>query len=186
VPLARPARATALLRGAWVGVDGDAAAEQAARALAALVGAHVLRIPAGERARYHAAAVFASNFPTVLAGIAESLLADAGVSGDEARGAVRELLRSAAANVAEGDTAAALTGPVARGDAVTVGRHVDALRAAGDEQALRVYLALTEAAVKMASAAGTSPPALAMLHALLRAAHSADASDAAQSPVSAA
>ena len=38
------------------------------------LGANVLYIPPGEKARYHAAAVFASNFPTVLMCLAEELL----------------------------------------------------------------------------------------------------------------
>lgn len=165
VPLAEPARAPALLRGAWIGVDGDDDAERAARALAALVGAHVLRIPAGQKARYHAAAVMASNFPTVLAAIGERLMTDAGIDEGEARAAVRHLLSSAAANVAAGDAGAALTGPVVRGDATTVAAHVAAL--AGDGPALRVYDALSRAALVLARETGTPPDALSAVERVL-------------------
>ncbi|MFL5574543.1 MAG: DUF2520 domain-containing protein [Gemmatimonadaceae bacterium] len=147
VPLADPSRAPALLRGAWVGVDGAPAAVEAARRLAAALGASVLEIPAGEKARYHAAAVFASNFPTVLAAIAARLMREAGVAATDGRDAVRALLAAAAANVASGDPLAALTGPVVRGDAVTVRRHLHAL--AADEDARAVYLALSRAALGM-------------------------------------
>jgi predicted short-subunit dehydrogenase-like oxidoreductase (DUF2520 family) len=147
VPLAEAAHAPELLRGAWVGVDGDAPAESAARALAACVGAHVLRIPAGEKARYHAAAVFASNFPTVLAAIAEHLMRQAGIDEAEAGPAVRHLLSSAAANLARGHTGAALTGPIVRGDAVTVRAHLDAL--ADDAIAREAYVALSRAAIAL-------------------------------------
>ena len=151
VPLADPARAPALLRGAWVGVDGDAAADAAARRLAARLGAHALGIPAGARARYHAAAVFASNFPVVLAAVAERLLARAGVGAAEARPAVRHLLSSAAANLAAGDDAAlALTGPVARGDVATVVRHLAAL--ADDAEADALYRTLARATLGLAPA----------------------------------
>jgi predicted short-subunit dehydrogenase-like oxidoreductase (DUF2520 family) len=153
VPLAAPEQAPALLRGAWVGTDGDPPAAAAAAALAARLGARTLAIPAGQRARYHAAAVFASNFPVVLAAVAERLLAEAGVDAAEARPAVRHLLSSAAANLAAGDDAAlALTGPVARGDAGTVRRHLAAL--ADDAEADALYRALARATLRLAAGAG--------------------------------
>jgi predicted short-subunit dehydrogenase-like oxidoreductase (DUF2520 family) len=147
VPLSDAARAPAMLRDAWIGVDGDAAARDAAVRLAGALGARTLVIPPGAKPRYHAAAVFASNFPVVLAAIAARLMSDAGVDAEPARGAVERLLALAAANVAGHDPAAALTGPVVRGDAVTVRRHLDAL--AGDQEALDAYLALSRAALGM-------------------------------------
>jgi predicted short-subunit dehydrogenase-like oxidoreductase (DUF2520 family) len=167
VPLARPELAPGLLRGAWVGIDGDAGAQAAASALAAIVGARVLHIPAGEKGRYHAAAVFASNFPTVLAAVAERLLASAGVPAGEAGPAVRHLLSSAAANLAGEDTALALTGPVVRGDVDTVGRHVRALAPTPDVLAL--YRALALEAVTLARTAGAPEEGLAGVAALLAA-----------------
>lgn len=158
LPLADPDRAPRLFRGGWVGVGGDARAEAVARALAARLGAHVLRIPDATRARYHAAAVFASNFPTVLAATAGRLLAESGVPEEEAWGAVRGLLAAASSNVAVHGPTAALTGPVVRGDADTVRRHVKAL---GDDRvALDAYRALTRAAVEMARAGHVDPAAL--------------------------
>jgi predicted short-subunit dehydrogenase-like oxidoreductase (DUF2520 family) len=156
VPLAAPERAPALLRGAWVGVDGDAPAVIAARALADRVGAHVLAIPTGRRARYHAAAVFASNFPVVLAAVAERLLTDAGVDAAAAGPAVRHLLASAAANLAAAaDAATALTGPVARGDATTVRRHLAAL--ADDAEAEALYRALARSTLRVVAGPTAAP-----------------------------
>ena len=152
VPLADPARAASLLRGGWVGIDGDPEARASARRLAATLGASVLEIPPGEKARYHAAAVFASNFPTVLAAIAERLMREAGVADAEGTAAVRALLAAAAANVASGDTRAALTGPVVRGDVLTVRRHLEAI--AGDREARDVYVALSRAALGIVGASG--------------------------------
>lgn len=152
VPLADPARAAALLRGGWIGIDGDPQARVAAHRLAAALGASVLEIPLGEKARYHAAAVFASNFPTVLAAIAERLMREAGIAEEEGTAAVRALLAAAAANVASGDTRAALTGPVVRGDVATVRRHLDAI--AGDREARDVYVAISRAALAMVSRGG--------------------------------
>lgn len=153
VPLADPGRAAELFRGAWVGIDGDDAARAASERLASALGAHTLRIPPGQKARYHAAAVLASNFPTVLATLAALLLADTGVPAPDAWDAVRRLMQGAVVNLDTDDPLAALTGPVARGDGNTVRRHLSSLREA--PELARVYLELSRAAVEMARARGT-------------------------------
>jgi predicted short-subunit dehydrogenase-like oxidoreductase (DUF2520 family) len=153
LPLADPSRAPTLFHGAWIGIDGDPAAMHAARALADRLGAHVLEIPRGAKARYHAAAVLASNFPVVLLALSEQLLTTSGVEGGMARAALRPLFLAAADNAASArDAAAALTGPIVRGDAGTVRAHLEALR--GDPEMLEVYLALARAAVDVAGTAG--------------------------------
>ncbi len=151
VPLAVPELGADRLRGAWVGIGGDARAVEVGHSLARIVGAHPLRIPDGSeaRARYHAAAVFASNFPVVLAAVAERLFRDAGVERDGALGAVRHLLASAAANVElAASPEGALTGPVARGDVATVERHIAAL--ATDAEASALYRVLARATLDLA------------------------------------
>lgn len=147
IPLADPARAPELFHGGWVGVDGDAAAVDTSRAIAERLGARVLEIPPGAKARYHAAAVFASNFPVVLAALAGQLLRGAGLPHEPARQAVLSLMRAAVANLESREPARALTGPVARGDVATVRKHVEAL--VGERDALDVYVALSRAALGM-------------------------------------
>lgn len=158
VPLADPARAAELLRGAWIGTDGDAEAIAVAERLAARLGAHVLRIPAGEKAAYHAAAVFASNFPTVLAAVAAQLLVHVGIGEDDAWGAIRALMRGAVANLDTATPAHALTGPIARGDVETVRKHLAAL--AAEPETLALYTTLSLAAVELARRGGASEKAL--------------------------
>lgn len=158
VPLADPARAAGLLRGAWIGTDGDAEAVAAASVLAGALGAKVLRIPPGAKGTYHAAAVFASNFPTVLAAVAAQLLVGAGIAEPEAWGAVQALMRGAVANLDAGSPSEALTGPIARGDAGTVRTHLAALE---HEPAVRdLYAALSLVAVELARRGGTDRDAL--------------------------
>jgi predicted short-subunit dehydrogenase-like oxidoreductase (DUF2520 family) len=147
VPIAEPGHAAERLRGAWIGIDGDPAALDASRAIAARLGASTLEIPTGEKARYHAAAVLASNFPAVLAGIAAELMGDAGIAPADARSAVTALLRASVANLHDGTPAAVLTGPIVRGDVATVRAHLTAL--ASDEGVLAVYRALSAAAVRL-------------------------------------
>jgi predicted short-subunit dehydrogenase-like oxidoreductase (DUF2520 family) len=165
LPLSNPALASEALRGAYVGIDGDEAARAVARGLAAALGANVLEIPAGARAAYHAAAVIASNFPVVLLATAERVLRDAGVAQEEAAGAARSLLRQAVDNLELSDAARALTGPIARGDAVTVAKHVRALRS--DPEALVVYAALSRATLALASESGTPAEKLAEIRTIL-------------------
>jgi predicted short-subunit dehydrogenase-like oxidoreductase (DUF2520 family) len=140
------------------------------RRLADALGAHVVGIPPGEKARYHAAAVLASNFPLVLAGLAARLLRDAGVAADAADGAVRALLRGAVANLDDralgpADVAAVLTGPVARGDAGSVARHVAAL--AADPVTADAYRALSRAAIALLRLGGRDDAVLAPVAAAL-------------------
>lgn len=165
VPLSAPARASELLRGAWIGVNGDPAAVAVSRRLAAVLGAAVLEIPEGEKSRYHAAAVIASNFPAVLAAVAIKLLGDAGVPRSEAWPAVVSLMGAASSNLLERDPSAALTGPIVRGDAATIARHLDALES--DPETLGLYRAISKAAVPLAKQAGTQDRLLAEIEALL-------------------
>ena len=153
VSLSEPARAAELLRQSWIGIDGDAPARDIARALAARLGARVLVIPDGEKGRYHAAAVFAANFPTVLAAISIRLLREAGIPEREGWAALRGLMTATVANLQEGDPAGVLTGPVVRGDADTILRHLGAL--ARDPFALDAYIVLSRAALPLAEQAGT-------------------------------
>jgi predicted short-subunit dehydrogenase-like oxidoreductase (DUF2520 family) len=146
VALSDPANAPQALRGAWIGVDGDNEARRVAERLTAAVGANVLYIPPGEKARYHAAAVFASNFPTVLMCLAEELLRDVGIAPEVARQALHPLFASAVENLRSGGGASALTGPIVRGDVDTVERHLRAL--APHPETLAAYRALSRAALR--------------------------------------
>ena len=166
VPLSDSAQAAEVLRGAWIGVDGDPEAVAASGRLAAWIGARVLEIPEGAKIRYHAAAVFASNFPIVLAAIAERLLNEAGVPDESARPAIRHLLLAAVSNLRTGSPAERLTGPIARGDHETVRRHVDAL--AGERELRDAYVALSRIAVRLAREGGTDDARLAKIETLMR------------------
>jgi predicted short-subunit dehydrogenase-like oxidoreductase (DUF2520 family) len=167
LPLTDPARATEQLRHAWIGVDGDEGARAASRELAAAIGAQVLEIPAGGKARYHAAAVIASNFPVVLLALATRLLAASGVPEDAARGALGALLGAAADNLRAQEPFAALTGPVARGDVETVRAHLAAL--ADAPALLEIYRSLSCEALPLAAKAGADPARLEALRRALEA-----------------
>lgn len=161
VPFANPERAGALLRGAWIGIDGDATARATARRLAAGLGARTLDIPAGKKAAYHAAAVMGSSFPMVLASVAGHLLQSIGISAATAAHAIEGLMTGAMANFADRSPDDVLTGPVARGDAVTLGKHLKGLKQS--PSALSVYRALSSAAVEIAEGRGMDQEKVAAL-----------------------
>jgi len=165
VPFLDPERAPELLRGAWVGVDGDPSARATGRRLAGHVGARTIDIPAGGKPTYHAAAVFSANFPIVLAAIAAELMQSIGVGAKSAESAVHSLMTGALANATGKSPAEALTGPVVRGDAGMIRKHLEAL--AGDDRALGVYRRLSLAALRIAKERGTDPVALVAIERLL-------------------
>ena len=165
LPFADPARAAAALPSAWFGVDGDARARAAAEALAGAIGARTLEIPAGEKVRYHAAAVFASNFPALLMAAGEEMLGAIGVAPESARAALLPLFAAAAENAKAKPAAQALTGPIARGDVETVKKHLAALGATPELKAF--YVALSRRAVVLARAAGADAARLAEIKGVL-------------------
>lgn len=128
------------LRGAWFATAGDTMAEAV---VAALDGRPVM-VPDELRVSYHAAAAVASNHLVALLGQVERIAASIGVPLQ----AYLDLARGSLDNVAARGPAAALTGPVARGDWGTVAAHLDALPA--DERL--AYSALADAARRLVEA----------------------------------
>jgi predicted short-subunit dehydrogenase-like oxidoreductase (DUF2520 family) len=166
VPFSDPEVSAELLRKGWIGVDGDNAAKNASRRLAGHLGARVLEIPPGGKPAYHAAAVISSNFPVVLASVAGHLLHAIGIPDASAYQAVDSLMSGALANMRQAVPDDALTGPVMRGDAETVAKHLRALQ--GHPAALEVYRSLSAAAVEIAARRGVDPKKLAAVGGLVR------------------
>lgn len=107
------------LKGAWFGVAGDPLVHEVVDALSG----QMFTVPDGHRASYHAAACIAANHLVALMGQVQRVASEVGVPLD----AYLDLARAALDNVALMGPAAALTGPVARGDEATVRRHLAAL-----------------------------------------------------------
>ena len=160
VPLTADSAERDALRGSWIGVDGDDKARQSAAELARSLGASVMPIPEGEKASYHAAAVMASNFPCVLAYLAQQLLARSGVDSAQASAAVISLMNASVENLRGREPIHALTGPVVRGDSGTVHAHLHALANSGDNNVKEVYEALTHVAIEMVRLTGKNGPTL--------------------------
>lgn len=136
------AQSASLLRGTSFVVEAAPPLLGQLQTLVADLGGHLLALPPGGRALYHAAAVLAGNAPLALLARATSLLEEAGVAQGDAHRALGALLVGAASNASAGGPASALTGPVVRGDAATVVRHLDVLSADPSSRELYRRLAL--------------------------------------------
>lgn len=126
------------LEGVPVALDGsDAGVLALGRALAEALGLSAVVVP-GDRRLYHAAAVLAGNFATVLLAEAAGLLEAAGVPRTQA-GPMLAPLAIASLRQSAADPAAGLTGPVARGDEAVLDAHRAALDALGDPEQRALY-----------------------------------------------
>lgn len=148
--VADPVEGAERLRGAAFGVEGEGPARALAERIVRAAGGTALDLPPGGKVLYHAAAVFASNYAVALLAVAERLMERAGVAPEQVRPALAGLAAGAVENAREQGPAEALTGPVARGDAETVRRHL--ARLSGDERAL--YSLLAREALALARARG--------------------------------
>lgn len=92
------------------------------------IGGQPLAIGRGDKVLYHAALVLASNYTVTLYAVAERLLRGIGAAQSLADAALNPLVSATVANLREHGVPAALTGPLARGDAGTVERHLRALQ----------------------------------------------------------
>jgi len=113
--------------GVTIGVAAGPALSPQLESLAGSLGARALRIDGADRALYHAAAVFASNFAIALLVAARQAWTLAGLPEAEARAALAPLLEGAAANAHALPLEKALSGPIARGEAETIKRHLEKL-----------------------------------------------------------
>jgi predicted short-subunit dehydrogenase-like oxidoreductase (DUF2520 family) len=132
-----------LLEGAFFRVDAEGTLRGRLLGLVAALRARPLDIDPSSAPLYHAAAVLAGNAPLALLAEATRLLEAAGVSAEAAHEALAALLEGAAHNARRAGPAAALTGPVARGDSDAITAHLEAL--AGHPDARDLYLHLTRA-----------------------------------------
>ena len=148
--LAGDSDAAQRLRAAFVALEGDAAAIAAGRQLAALLGMRPIEVAAERKPLYHAAAVLLSNYTVALAAVAERLALAAGVPAEAAGRIYLPLLEGTLRNLEDMGPVSALTGPIQRGDAGTVRKHLAALDAGTRE----LYMILGREALELARRGG--------------------------------
>ncbi len=109
--------------------------QEVAANVAATIGARFAVVDPKQKALYHAAAVFGSNYVAAVLDLAEQLMLRAGIEG--VRPDLVALAESAIRNWSLHEGADRFTGPAARGDSKTLERHMAAL--AFDPQLEAVY-----------------------------------------------
>ena len=110
-------------------IEGDSEATALLTRVCAPAGARTIAIPAAAKPLYHAATAAASNYLVTLVAASLALLEQAGISDANGRALLGPLMSQTAANVLARGPEAALTGPIARGDADTVAQHLGQLTA---------------------------------------------------------
>lgn len=141
-----------------VHVQGDPAAVTRARRLAKLLGMTPRTVKGLDTIAYHAAAGLVANGSAALAAVGAELLVNAGVSRKDAAKMLGPLVRSVADNIEALGFPDALTGPVRRGDAAGVEKHLATLRDKLPD-AIPLYVAAAYAQLPLARALGDAPPA---------------------------
>jgi uncharacterized protein DUF2520 len=125
-----PVGSTSDLRDALLVFEGQHV--EIAKEIAAAIGARFAQIAPEEKPRYHAGAVFGSNYVAAMLDIAERL-----VGIENARDDLVALAQSAIENWRAHTDAQRFTGPAARGDAAVIEGHLRAL--AGEPQVEEIY-----------------------------------------------
>ena len=130
--------------GISVGISGDAAGRNAGLDLAARLGLRPVIVEDADRPLVHLATALVSNGAVTLSAVAHEVLASCGIAGEDAARMLAPLVMASARNLQEGNPQSVLTGPVARGDAGTVQRHLECLEATGPHLVPVVAAVMTE------------------------------------------
>jgi predicted short-subunit dehydrogenase-like oxidoreductase (DUF2520 family) len=128
--------------GTYFGIDADQPLRDQLTQMARDLHGHPFDLTGVDLALYHAAAVFAANYPITLLAEAIALAADAGLDPETARMGMTTLLAGAVNNLRDLAPADAITGPAVRGDEGTIQRHLEALKA--DPELRRLYQLLAD------------------------------------------
>lgn len=130
-----PQRAIELLAGSSVAIEGLPALEAQLHQLAHTLGMHPLRLPPGARALYHGSASYAASFLLSMLDEAVTVWRSFGIDEAQALQALLPMARGTLDAAASKGLSAAVAGPISRGDAGVIARHLAAFTALGPEHA---------------------------------------------------
>lgn len=114
-----------ILPGTHFGIEGED--EEQGEQIVRDLGGIPHRLRPGSKSAYHAGAVVASNYLVALAALAVELFEQAGIHRTEALQSILPLMKGTWHNLEELGLPQALTGPIARGDAQVVAKHLAAM-----------------------------------------------------------
>jgi predicted short-subunit dehydrogenase-like oxidoreductase (DUF2520 family) len=127
----------------WYGIyatfQGDATILDALKSLFEPVGIKIVPVNSKQKQAVHLAAAVAANFQVALYSWADEILKQAGLQTVSAGELFGPLAGQVAKNFAQKPLGQILSGPLQRGDLQTIGRHVQYLKDAGDQEGLGLY-----------------------------------------------
>jgi predicted short-subunit dehydrogenase-like oxidoreductase (DUF2520 family) len=142
------------LYGSYFGYEGSDGALPAVQAVKECFNGSLLWMKQDDKALYHAAACILSNYTVTLSYIAGMLFEKIQLPPEEAVAALQPLLEKTVQNVGNMGSPGALTGPIARGDAETLEKHMAAIGEKAPELA-EVYRTLGQWTVQLAMKKGS-------------------------------
>ncbi len=113
--------------GSTFGIEAEEPLLTTLKDMATALGGHWIKLKAGDKVAYHAAAVFACNYLVTLVKMATDLWQTFSIPTDQATEALLPLIKGTLHNIETIGIPQCLTGPIARGDTGTVKKHLDAL-----------------------------------------------------------
>jgi len=140
--------------GSIFGITANKKAQKQARIIVRDLGGIPIMITPDQKPLYHAAACFASNYLVSLLNVVEAIYASVGINEINARRAYLPLIYGTLKSVENAGTIQALTGPIARGDAGTIEKHIAAMEKT-QPQYSSLYSALGLVAADIARKKGT-------------------------------
>jgi predicted short-subunit dehydrogenase-like oxidoreductase (DUF2520 family) len=134
------------LTGVPFALEGDRAATLVARRVVRALGGEPFSLLAKRKVAYHAWATMTSPLLLAFLVTLEEVALAAGLRAEDARRKSLPIIRQTLANYERLGPARSFSGPLVRGDAETVAKHLAVLEK--DPNARKVYLALAQAALK--------------------------------------
>jgi predicted short-subunit dehydrogenase-like oxidoreductase (DUF2520 family) len=134
------------LTGVPFAMEGDRAATQGARRIVRKLGGESFSLPAARKAAYHAWATLTSPLLLAFLVTLEEAAQAAGLARNDARRKSLPIIRQTLTNYSRLGPAKSFSGPLVRGDAQTVARHLTVLKKHPGPR--EVYVALARAALR--------------------------------------
>jgi predicted short-subunit dehydrogenase-like oxidoreductase (DUF2520 family) len=124
---ASTAHAIENIPGSTFAIEADEPLLSILQGMATAIEGTIIRLSAGDKVLYHAAAVIACNYLVTLVKLSTDLWQSFGVSSQQATRSLLPLLRGTLNNIDNVGIPDCLTGPIARGDSGTIKKHISAL-----------------------------------------------------------
>jgi len=116
------------LPGSTFAIEAQGSLLDILKEMASIIGCDWIVLKPGDKALYHAAAVFVSNYSVALLKVATDLFQHFDVSPDQATKVLMPLIQGNLNNMRNLGLPNCLTGPIARGDVSTIEKHIFALK----------------------------------------------------------